>query len=243
VSGTNGVPGERAATSAVLLDLPFRGRWLARNSPARRVPSHGIDRFGLAYAIDFIAVDGAGRSAPRTWRSWFSVEDPEQFVGFGEPILAPIAGRVVSTHDGEPDHVARRSQPALVPYAFGQAGRVRAGLPAIAGNHAVVAIGPTGPHVWLAHLRRGTVRVRVGDVVSVGEQLGECGNSGNSTQPHVHIQVTDSLQWTTARGLPVRFRSYRRIRDGHVVAEGIPAESEIIEPVIEPVIGPVIGPV
>jgi hypothetical protein len=50
------------AADAVLLDLPFRGRWLARNSPARRVPSHGTDAFGVTYAIDFIAVDGRGRS-------------------------------------------------------------------------------------------------------------------------------------------------------------------------------------
>ena len=41
----------------VLLELPFRGRWQARNSPARRVPSHGTHRFGVTYAIDFVAVD------------------------------------------------------------------------------------------------------------------------------------------------------------------------------------------
>ena len=57
-----------SAGPAVLLDLPFRGRWLARNSPARRVPSHGSDAFGETYAIDFIAVDDRGRPAPRTWR-------------------------------------------------------------------------------------------------------------------------------------------------------------------------------
>lgn len=215
---------------ALVLDLPFRGRWLARNSPARRVPSHGIDRFGLTYAIDFVAVDDAGRSAPRSWRSWISVEAPERFVGFGRPILAPVSGTVVSAHDGELDHVARRSQLSLVPYALGQTRRVREGLPAIAGNHVVVEIGASGAYVWLAHLRNGTVRVRPGDPVDVGERIAECGNSGNSTQPHLHIQVTDSLRWTDARGLPVVFRSYRRVRDGRVIAQGMPAESEIIEP-------------
>lgn len=73
----------------VLLDLPFQGRWLARNSPARRVPSHGTHLFGLTYAIDFIAVHDNGRSAPRTWRTLLSVEPPEAFRGFGERILAP----------------------------------------------------------------------------------------------------------------------------------------------------------
>ena len=170
---------------AVLLDLPFRGTWLVQNSPARRVPSHGTTLFGVTYAIDFIAVDGRGRSAPRTWRTVLSVEAPEVFRGFGEPILAPADGTVVLTHDGEPDHEGRRSQLALVPYALGQARRVRPGQ-----------------------------RVRSGD------QLGECGNSGNSTEPHVHVQVTDSTDWPTARGLPLAFRR----SDG----AWVPAESEIV---------------
>jgi hypothetical protein len=155
-----------SAVDAVLLDLPFRGCWLARNSPARRVPSHGTDVFGVTYAIDFIAVDGRGRSAPRTWRTFLSVEAPELFRGFGEPILAPAAGTVVTVHDGEPDHEARRSQLALVPYALTQARRVRAGVAAIAGNHVVLALGPGGPFVLLAHLRRGSVRVHPGHRVA-----------------------------------------------------------------------------
>ncbi|MFA6576929.1 MAG: M23 family metallopeptidase [Nocardioides sp.] len=205
---------------AVLLDLPFRGTWLVQNSPARRVPSHGTHAFGVTYAIDFIAVDGRGRSAPRTWRTFLSVEAPEVFRGFGEPILAPADGTVVITHDGEPDHEGRRSQLTLVPYALGQARRVRAGAAAIAGNHVVLSLGPGGPFVLLAHLRRGSIRVRPGQSVRSGDQLGECGNSGNSTEPHVHVQVTDSTDWSTARGLPLAFRR----SDG----AWVPAESEVV---------------
>ena len=213
---------DRFPMDAVLLDLPFRGRWLARNSPARRVPSHGTDAFGVTYAIDFIAVDGRGRSAPRTWRTFLSVEAPYLFQGFGLPILAPATGTVVIAHDGEPDHEARRSQLALVPYALGQARRIRAGVAAVAGNHVVLALEPGGPFVLLAHLRRGTVRVRPGQSVRSGDQLGECGNSGNSTQPHVHVQVTDSTHWPTAKGLPLAFR-----RPGESGVTWMPAESEV----------------
>ena len=215
------------ARQPVVLDLPFRGRWLARRSPARRVPSHGTHLFGVTYAIDFVAVGPDGRPAPRTWRSAFSVEPPERFIGFGAPILAPVAGAVVETHDGEPDHEARRSQLTLVPYMLGQAGRARAGASAIAGNHVVIAIGGEGPFVLLAHLRDGTVRVAPGDRVVVGTQVGECGNSGNSTQPHVHVQVTDSTEWPSARGLPMTFRRPGAAAGGELT--WMPDESEIVD--------------
>jgi murein DD-endopeptidase MepM/ murein hydrolase activator NlpD len=211
-------------TGPVLLDLPFRGRWQARNSPARRVPSHGTHRFGVTYAIDFVAVDGQGRSAPRSWRSVLSVEPPEIFSGFGMPILTPVAGTVVLTHDGEADHVARRSAPAQIPYAFGQVARVRAGAAAIAGNHVVLGLGPAGPYVLLAHLRRGTVRVTPGDELELGAPVGECGNSGNSTEPHVHLQATDSVAWETAVGLPIAFR-----RPSAAGGHWVPAEGEIVD--------------
>ncbi len=213
----------------VRLELPFRGSWRARNSPARRVPSHGSHAFGTTYAIDFIPVDAAGRSAPFGWRALFFVEPPEDFVGFGQPVLAPVTGTVVIAHDGENDHEARRSQLHLLAYALGQAGRARQGAGAIAGNHVVIALSGSGPFVLLAHLRRGSVSVGPGDQVEVGTPIGECGNSGNSTQPHVHVQVTDSIDWETARGLPMTFRrpgSEPRASDSDF---WMPAESEIVE--------------
>ena len=56
------------------------------------------------------------------------------------------------------------------------------------------------------HLRRSSVCVGLGDRVRAGDQIGECGNSGNSTEPHVHVQVTDSVDWAVARGLPLAFQ-------------------------------------
>lgn len=214
--------------SPVGLELPFRGRWRARNSPARKVPSHGSHAFGTTYAIDFIPVDAIGRSAPFGWRSLFFVESPESFVGFGWPVLAPAARTVVMTHDGEIDHEARRSQLHLLVYALSQANRVRGGAPAIAGNHVVLALSATGPFVLLAHLRRGSVSVETGDRLQPGDPVGECGNSGNSTQPHLHVQVTDSTNWESTRGLPIRF--HRPGADPRSSEQDfwMPAESEIV---------------
>lgn len=193
---------------------------MARNSPARRVPSHGTDLMGTTYAVDFIPVDERGRSAAWSWRAVVGTEPPEAFVGFGRPIIAPCPGRVVIAHDGEADHEARRSQLSLVPYLLTQARRVRGGPAAIAGNHVVIAAGPTGPFILLAHLRRGSLTVGVGDHVQLGETVGGCGNSGNSTQPHLHIQATDTTRWEDAQGLPITFV--------HPGAPAMPRESEIV---------------
>ena len=204
----------------LVLDLPFTGSWRVENSPARRVPSHGTDLFGTTYAIDFVPVDERGRSAPLSLRALLATEPPERFIGFGTPILAPLMGEVVAVHDGEPDHDAHRSFRARAAYAMTQARRLRdGGGPAIAGNHVVIRSGAA--HVLLAHLRRGSVGVEVDQTLRSGDQVGECGNSGNSTEPHVHVQATDSVDWATCRGLPIAFR--RPEAD-----PWLPAEREIV---------------
>jgi len=192
----------------VVLDFPFTGRWTVQNSPANRIPSHGTHLFGTTYAIDFVAVDERGRSAPPSFRAAFGTEAPEDFAGFGVPVLAPLPGTVAAVHDGEPDHEARRSPLALAGYALTQRERVRQGPAGIAGNHVVLATGSgaAAAFILLAHLRRGSIRAVVGDRVAPGTKLGECGNSGNSTEPHVHIQACDSMDWERARGLPLAFR-------------------------------------
>ena len=123
------------AVTPLVLDVPGAGLWQARNSPTRRVPSHGTSRFGTAYAIDLVPVDDHNRSAPATWRTVLATEPSSAFVGFGRPLVAPISGTVVATLDGEIDHDASRSPAAYLLFAIGQARRIRSGIAAMAGNH------------------------------------------------------------------------------------------------------------
>ena len=225
----------------VVLALPFQGRWLAQNSPARRVPSHGTDLWGETYAVDFVAVDGARRTAHRRdWRTVLATEPADRFFAFGRPLLAPTDGTVVAVHDGEPDHVGRRSQLSLVLYVLGQQRRLRQGIRAIAGNHLIIRLDGDGDgFVALVHLRTGTLRVSAGDQVATGQQVAECGNSGNSTQPHVHLQVMNSRDLSVARGVPMVFRDFREwprgSRDSHVKEFGLPGEGAVVEPRSTPV--------
>ncbi|MFF5070212.1 M23 family metallopeptidase [Micromonospora olivasterospora] len=228
-------PAPGSTSREVVISLPFTGLWLARNSPARRVPSHGSDLLGERYAIDFIGVDEHRRTADRRdWRTFLATEPPERFYAFGRPLLAPADGTVVDVHDGEIDHAGRRSQLSLVPYALGQMGRLRQGVGAVAGNYLIIALRDSDAFLALAHLRAGSVRVAVGDTVTTGQPVADCGNSGNSTQPHVHVQVMDSADLSVARGVPMAFRRFRErphgTRQFQIRESGIPAEEAVVEP-------------
>jgi hypothetical protein len=202
--------------ASVDLEYPFTGRWLTQNSPANRVPSHGTTVFGTSYAIDFVPVNDTGRTAPITFGSLVRPEPPERFPGFGRPLLAPIEGVVAAAHDAEADHAAYRGIPSIG-YALTQRRRAAAGWVALAGNY--VLIEGEGVVVAVCHLQHGSVRVRPGQRVRIGDVLGRCGNSGNSTQPHVHVQAIDSRNIQRASALRLMFRGSLP-RNGEIVDAG-----------------------
>lgn len=221
--------------SATVLTLPFTGRWLVRNSPRRRVPSHRTEALASRYAIDFIGLDERNQSArARDWRSVLTTEPPERFVAHGRPVLAPIGGVVMAAHDGEEDHEAYRSVLARVPYAWNWSAREAQGLLAVAGNYVVVAYPDMTAHVLLAQLRQGSLLVEVGDQVDAGQQIAQCGNSGNAPQPHVHLQAMDGPDPVHAQGLPVVFADFREWFHGvdppYAVETGLPYEESVVEP-------------
>lgn len=184
------------------LAFPFTGSWLTQNSPANRVPSHGTARFATANAIDFVPVDERGRTAPLRLGSWLRPEPPERFPGFGRAIYAPVSGVVVTAHDSQPDHDAHRGLPS-VSYALTQGRRAAGGWEELAGNYVFIDTGRA--IVVLCHLQRGSVSVRSGMEVRAGALLGRCGNSGNSTEPHVHVQAMDATDARRARPLAITF--------------------------------------
>ena len=105
-------------------------------------------------------------------------------------------------------------------------------MSALAGNHVIIRVRDV--FVAIAHLRAGSLQVAVGDDVTTGQPLAECGNSGNSTEPHVHLQVMDSEDLSVARGVPMAFRNYREKPRGEKQfasrESGMPGEGAIVEP-------------
>jgi hypothetical protein len=208
------------ARDPIQVSSPVRGRWIAINGPADKVPSHGTHAYGQTYAIDLV-------HEPEDGRPWKAVHRrplarrPEEFAAFGRPVFAPADGIVVRTHQRERDHWSRNSWPALVYVLIEGMLRELTGPSRVLGNHVVLDLGD-GVYAALAHLRRGSVRVRKGQRVKAGEQLGECGNSGNTSEPHLHFQLMDHPRVLFAAGLPFQFDRFEV--DGEVVEGDVPGD-------------------
>lgn len=180
---------------------PVRGQWLAMNSPTSRVPSHHLHGWAQTYAIDLVADPPTGARPGVGW--WPVARRPEDFPGFGRPVAAPIDGTVVHRVDAMRDHWSRTSPLAML-YFIVESVRELIGPVGVLGNHVVVQR-DDGACVLLAHLKHHSVRVKSGERVRAGEVVGACGNSGNSTEPHVHIQAMDRPSTWIAAGLPLCF--------------------------------------
>ncbi|MEU2285380.1 M23 family metallopeptidase [Streptomyces sp. NPDC013178] len=214
----------RLARDPVEVAPPVTGRWLALNSPADHTPSHGTHAYGQTYAIDVVAEPEQG-ARPGFSRLWPLARRSAAFPAFGAPLLAVADGTVVRAADGQRDHLSRTSLPALL-YLTLLEGSVRDlfGARRIVGNHVILDLGD-GTHALYAHLRRGSLTVREGDRVHAGQPLAACGNSGNSSEPHLHFQLMDGPDPDTARGVPFTWRGLGVPRNGEVfeVPEPAPA--------------------
>ncbi|MFG3251407.1 M23 family metallopeptidase [Streptomyces sp. NPDC048187] len=203
---------------------PVTGRWSALNSPADRTPSHGVHAYGQTFAIDLVAESEPG-ARPGFRALWPLARRGRDFPAFGAPILAVADARVVRVDDGQRDHLSRTSLPALL-YLMLVEGSVRemAGVRRIVGNHLVLDLGG-GTYALYAHVQRGSFTVREGDRVRAGQTLARCGNTGNSTEPHVHFQLMDGPDPDTARGVPFTWTGLGVPRNGEIFEAPSPTAS------------------
>jgi hypothetical protein len=113
----------------------------------------------------------------------------EDYHCFGKPIEAPVDATVTSVVSELPDNEPGKMDPAHA-----------------AGNHVMLEVGPSR-YLMLAHLQAGSVMLHVGDQVRRGAQVGRCGNSGNTSEPHLHVHLQDKPAFADAGalGLPLHF--------------------------------------
>ena len=103
-------------------------------------------------------------------------------------------------------------------------------LLSLLGNHVILKMKGSDVFSLFAHGRTGSIRVREGEAVRVGQHLADVGHSGNSTAPHLHFHLMDGPDILTARGLPCSFREYEALRDEtwSNVSAGMPGKREFV---------------
>lgn len=187
------------ARNSLVISPPLRGdRWVAANGPSntsghRRalIPVHGHAGISQRFAIDWVQLgkdDKTHHGDPK---------DNKNYYAFGHDALAVADGVVAAVLDGVPNNVPgvdSRAQPIT--------------LENVGGNFVELDIGG-GLYAFYAHLQPGSLRVKVGDKVRRGQVVGLVGNTGNSTEPHLHFHISNAPEPLGAEGYPYALPSFQ----------------------------------
>ena len=193
-----GVPISVNRASVVVISPPLRGEnWVAGNGPSstsqhRRafIPIDGRAYISQRFAIDWVEMNPDGK----TYQG--DSTDNKNYRAYGTEIHAVADGVVTQVKDGIPQNIPNK--PPVVPIT----------LETIGGNHVITEIG-SGLYAFYAHMQPGSIRVKVGDNVPRGQVLGLLGNSGNSTEPHLHFHICNANSELGCEGLPYAFAEYK----------------------------------
>lgn len=178
--------------------LPFQGEWFTYWGGTNELVNYHYAYPSQRYAYDFLIM--------RNGQTY--IGDPkrnESYYAFGQPILAPASGTVLKVAstiwDNEPGTYNEEHA---------------------AGNFVEIDHG-NGEYSLLAHLKHGSITVKPGETARQGQVIGLCGNSGNSSEPHLHIQVSDSSDLMKAKSIRIRFPGNAKIVQGDFVRGHDPA--------------------
>lgn len=162
------------------------------------IPAHRAFH-ATAYGIDLVAIDRFGLRADGVMPA-----DPRRYRIFGMPVVAPCAGTIIAATDGLPDmRVPEQDNNHL------------------AGNHVILRCGAVD--ILLAHFREGSLRVRSGARIGTGTMIAEVGNSGATSEPHLHIHAQrpgTEAQPFSGRPIPVTIDGRYLVRNARFGVSG-----------------------
>lgn len=191
-----------ARANQMPLRLPFEGQWWVVWGGERQRDNYHVVAPDQRHAYDFVIWKEGG-----TYRG--DGKKNEDYYCWGQPVVAPAAATVVTAFDGAPDNAPGVMDPANK-----------------AGNHVVLDFG-NGEYALLGHLQNGSLSVKAGEQVKVGQRLGLTGNSGNTSEPHLHFHLQDRPVLFEGAGIPVRFEGV--CADGEAPTQSSPVHGQFVE--------------
>ena len=204
----------RATAGSASATIPIDGafatpiRWPLKGGPwtVAGASFHGTHRWAVPeqFALDIIKVNASGKS------HLGSGSKMTDFPAYGAPVVAVGNGTVVAVTSAakEDAPMLRRTNESMDAY-LGRVGaaqqtKLASGEAAMLGESAIIDLGANVFAVY-AHLKPGSVRVRRGERVTAGQLIAALGNSGNSTEPHLHFQLCDKPSGMSCAGIPPAF--------------------------------------
>jgi hypothetical protein len=190
------------------LSLPFRDGWLVFWGGDTRELNHHHDVPNQRFAFDLLGV------GPDQKNHRGEGKKNEDYYAFGRDVLAPADGTVTDVIEGVRDNVPGSMNPF-------------SGV----GNCVIIQHREDEVSV-LAHFKQGTIKVRVGDKVQRGEVLGQCGNSGNSSEPHIHYHLQHSPVLQDGLGIKCVFSKVVLSKNGKREIRSMysPVKGDVISP-------------
>jgi biotin carboxyl carrier protein len=169
--------------------LPFTGEWFTYWGGDTREVNQHHDNPAQKYAFDFLILNNLNHSFKGKGLK------NEDYFCFGQEIRSPAPGEVVQVIDGVDDN-----DPGYLNGYW------------VAGNTVIIKHS-NSLYSFLAHFKQDSVAVKVGDKVKSGDLLGLCGNSGRSSEPHLHFHLQDKANTLFAKGIKCFFDEIYLIKD------------------------------
>lgn len=158
------------------LILPFNDEWTVVWGGDTKALNYHVENRAQKNAMDFVVTDNTGKSYRTDGLT------NEDYYAFGKDIIAPCAGEVVLVVDGVKDNKPGVMNPVYVP------------------GNTVIMKTDKNEFLFFAHFLQHSIRVKQGQQVTQGEVLGLCGNSGNSSEPHLHFHIQNAEDMNVATG-------------------------------------------
>ena len=185
------------------MKLPFKGEWTVTWGGDTKEQNYHVESIAQKNAFDFLIYDEKGSTHKRTG------ESNEDYYAFGKELYAPCDGEVVLVVDGVKDNIPGVLNPIYIP-----------------GNTVIIKIA-TGEYAFFAHFKQHSIMVKQGQKVSTGALLGLCGNSGNSSEAHLHFHLQNVEDMTKATGAKCYFDQLKV--NGEMKSDYSPVKGDKIE--------------
>jgi murein DD-endopeptidase MepM/ murein hydrolase activator NlpD len=167
------------------LQLPFKKEWTVIWGGDTKELNYHVESEMQKNAFDILITDKKGNSYKTNGKS------NEDYYAFGKELFAPCDGEIVKVLDG------------IVDNKVGEMNSID-----VTGNTVIIKTN-NNEYLFFCHFKNGTIKLKEGEKVKQGQLLGLCGNSGHSSEPHLHFHIQNTKDINSGTGIKCYFEKLK----------------------------------